>query len=236
MWINEKTLGEFTLHADIRYELWKEGKEAPGMLTDAYLASVGYQPITKVYPTYDPIIQYLVPQPSVLVDGVWTKNFNVQALDPAIVANNCQGLTTISTEATAILQSAGLYNLEKIKANFIRQIDTDTDNLIRLVIGERGGEYERAEKESLNYKLEGYTGSVPSSVSAWTAAKGWTDKEAADDIIAAATNWRNLQASLRSERLLCKEQGRASADAAALDAVKARWSAFLIATHGQLSA
>ena len=227
MWINEKTLGEFTLHADIRYELWKEGKEAPAMLTDSYLEGVGYQPITKIYPTYDPIIQYLVPQPSVLVDGVWTKNFNVQALDPAIVANNCQGLFTISPAATAILQSAGLYNLEKIKAAFIRQIDLDTDNLIRLAVGERVGEYERAEKEALNYKVEGYAGLVPSSVSAWATAKGWTAQEAADDIIAAAINWRNLQASLRAERLLCKEQGRISADAAALDVVKARWSAFL---------
>lgn len=88
MWINTTTLGEFNLHADIRYELWKEGKEAPGVLTDEYLASAGYQVLTPVYPTYDQITQYLAPRTGALINGVWEKHFDVLALDAAIVANN----------------------------------------------------------------------------------------------------------------------------------------------------
>lgn len=108
MWINTTTLGEFVLHADIRYELWKSNTEAPGVLTDEYLASVGYQVLTPVYPAYDPITQGLSPRPGALVNGVWEKHYTVIALDPAIVANNSQTLTELTPEITAILQAAGL--------------------------------------------------------------------------------------------------------------------------------
>lgn len=126
MWINTTTLGEFTLHADIRYELWKAGKEAPGVLTDEYLASVGYQVLMPVRPAYDPITQYLAPRTGALVNGVWTKNYDVLALDPAIVANNCQQLTSLTPEITAILQGAGL--LAPIQARMVVNLQTSIVN------------------------------------------------------------------------------------------------------------
>lgn len=98
MWINKETLGEFTLHADIRYELWKQGKEAPGVLTDEYLAANGYPVLVPIRPEYDPITHYLAPRTGTLVNGVWEKHYDVIPLDPAIVANN---LSIIEAQARA---------------------------------------------------------------------------------------------------------------------------------------
>ena len=137
--------------------------------------------------------------------------------------------------------SAGVFTLKSIpvaaeaRAAFILQIDADTDSLIRSVIGERGSEYELAEKEAAAFKAAGYPVTVPSSVSAWATAKGWTAKAAADSIIATAANWRSAQSTLRAERLLRKEQARTAVDAAALDVVMAQWAAFLAALKAQLT-
>lgn len=121
------------------------------------------------------------------------------------------------------------------KAASILQIDIDTDSLIRSVIGERGSEYELAEKEAAAFKSAGYPVTVPSSVIAWATAKGWTAKAAADSIIAKAMNWRSAQSALRAERLLRKEQARTAVDATALDVVMAQWAAFLAALKAQLT-
>lgn len=121
------------------------------------------------------------------------------------------------------------------KAVLIKQIDADTDALVQAVIGNRTSEYELAEKEANDYKTAGYPASpVPGSVSAWAAAKGWTNTQAADDIIATATGWRTAQASIRANRLLHKENARNAADVTALDTVKSSWSAFLTTIKGQL--
>jgi len=114
MWINTTTLGEFVLHADIRHELWKSGKEAPGVLTNEYLASVGYAVLTPEKPDYDSTAEYLSPRGSSLVNEVWVKQYDVKCLDPVIVANRCFGSSLISPKAAAILQAAGLYDVEKV--------------------------------------------------------------------------------------------------------------------------
>lgn len=88
MWINEQTKGVFVLHTDIRYELWKSRQEAPGILTDEYLATVGYAVVTQVPVPFDWITQKLVAQAPVEGDTGWTMGFDVVALDPAIVINN----------------------------------------------------------------------------------------------------------------------------------------------------
>lgn len=107
MWINEQTKGTFVLHTDIRYELWKSQIEAPGVLTDEYLDSVGYKLVTQVRPTFNPITHEAKPNTPVLENGVWVQYFAVEPLDPAIVANNCYSLTSLTPEVTAILDAAG---------------------------------------------------------------------------------------------------------------------------------
>jgi hypothetical protein len=88
MWINEQTQGVFTLHTDIRYECWKEGKQLPGILTDEILAENGYALVTQVPVPFDWITEKLVARPPVKGDTGWTQTFDVVPLEAAIIANN----------------------------------------------------------------------------------------------------------------------------------------------------
>jgi hypothetical protein len=121
-------------------------------------------------------------------------------------------------------------------AALIKQIDADVDAINLAVIGSRAQEYELAERHGLAYKDAGYTGTVPSSVSSWATAKGWTATQAADDIIATASQWRTAQAAIRAQRLLRKEQVRAATDSAGITAAMAAWAGFVVAIRGQLGA
>ncbi len=103
MWINVNTAGTFTLHADIRFECWKQGIELPGILTDDVLATVGYKPVTQVIPDYNPITQGLSALPPVSNEGVWEQHFNVIELDPTVAANN---QAMIDAQARAVWQNA----------------------------------------------------------------------------------------------------------------------------------
>lgn len=88
MWINEKTLGIFTLHTDIRYECWKDGKELPAILDNAILSNLGYSVVTPVSTEHDPITQGLQARSPRKTDSGWVQEFDVIELDPAIIANN----------------------------------------------------------------------------------------------------------------------------------------------------
>jgi hypothetical protein len=123
MWINTTTRGEFVLHSDIRHELWKSDIEAPGVLTDEYLDSVGYARLVQVVPDHDEITQGLTPRPGELVNGVWEKHYDVEALDPAIMWNKWDKVSAMSPENIAIMQAAGIYQLEIVKMEVRRHRD-----------------------------------------------------------------------------------------------------------------
>lgn len=66
-------------------------------------------------------------------------------------------------------------------------------------------EYKRAEEAARIFKSAGYPSSdVPSAVSSWAAAKGWTPQAAADDIIAQADYWYGAIDQIREIRLAGK--------------------------------
>ena len=75
-------------------------------------------------------------------------------------------------------------------------------------------EYKRAEEAARGFKTAGYPASdVPSAVSSWASAKGWTDQQAADDIIATADYWYGAIDQIREIRLA----GKAAVQAATAD-------------------
>lgn len=89
MYINENTRGTFILHADIRYECWKDGKELPGILTDEILAENGYHLVKSIPIEYDPITQKLVPLEITKNElEVWEQRYRVDTLDTATILNN----------------------------------------------------------------------------------------------------------------------------------------------------
>lgn len=124
--------------------------------------------------------------------------------------------------------------LEDVKAKYLIQIDADTDAIYAAAIGNRGPEYTEAESAANAYKDAGYTGDVPSAVQSWATAKNWTAQQAADDILAAAAQLNTAKLAIRAERLLCKEQVRAAADAGAVKDVMTQWAGFVTVIRGQL--
>jgi len=98
MYINENTLGTFVLHADIRYEQWKEGNELPGVLTDTFLESIGYFVVRDSKPSYDPMTQTLIARSPIKKGGEWVQEFDIVELDPAIISNN-QNILEVNVRA-----------------------------------------------------------------------------------------------------------------------------------------
>jgi len=153
------------------------------------------------------------------------------------IHNSVTGEVTVievTPEEIAADQAMRLAAFPAEKTAFIAQIYADADALIRTVIGERGSQYESAEKQSAAYKAAGYTGTVPPKVQAWATAKGQTATWAADSQIAAAAAWRNAEDALYAKRLLLKETAKTAADGDALDAVKAQWVAFMVTLRTSL--
>jgi hypothetical protein len=114
MWINTNTLGVFNLHSDIRYECWKEKVELPGVLTDEVLAQYGYAVVERTQPVYDDITQGIRALTPVLADGVWAQQWEVYALDPAIVLNNQNALA--ARERSGKMQQLMLLDSKTIRA------------------------------------------------------------------------------------------------------------------------
>jgi len=140
------------------------------------------------------------------------------------------------TAANAIAQAAVFPNA---KAAFILQVKSEAGTLTQQVLQGLGSEYELAEEEATAFKVAGYPATIPLSVAdevASKAAKGITITAtvACNNILAAATGWRNAQAALRRNRLTVTSAASVVVDADALDAIKASWSEFITALRTTL--
>lgn len=116
----------------------------------------------------------------------------------------------------------------------ISKIDADTDAIYGAVLGNRAEEYTLAATDAQAYKAAGYGGAAPSSVQSWATARCWTATQAADDILATATEWRSAQAAIRAARLDRKEQVRTATDAAGVTMAMTEWAEFVAYMRGQL--
>ena len=170
-------------------------------------------------PFHNPLIQTRTDGDAVLVNGVWTQNW--------VIAD-------IPVAESAIILSAA-------KAAFILQVKSEAGQLTAQVLKGLESEYELAEKEATSYKAAGYPatpipGSVQSEINS-KAAKGVTITAtvACNNILTAATKWRNAQAELRDMRLKVTSSAEVASDATTLDAIKALWEAFMVALKLQLN-
>lgn len=122
------------------------------------------------------------------------------------------------------------------KKSLIIKFESDTDNLIREIVGERSNEYEIAEQEAIIFKQAGYPENhVPGSVSSDAIANGYSNIIACDLIITMATNWRMVQSSLRSNRLLSKANTKNALTNAELDTIESTWDGFLVYIKQQIT-
>ena len=85
-------------------------------------------------------------------------------------------------------------------------IDHAADTARRAVAGDplRAVEYDRARIEAEQFSAAGYLGTVPPMVAAW-AINGRTPQQAADSILAEATQYNSALVQLRTVRLNAKE-------------------------------
>jgi len=188
-------------------------KMLPAVLTADMLAELGADPVLPA------------PAPEVGPHEIAVRNGTVKdALGNWVYAWVVQAIPSDAVDAQFAANKAAL----------IKSIDTDADRIYADVIGYRASEYLQAEQDALAYKNAGYAGTVPTGVSTWAAATGWTAQQAADDILLTAANWRAAQAQIRGTRLAKKEQAKAATNDEELGAVTVSWSSFVTNIRTQL--
>lgn len=113
-------------------------------------------------------------------------------------------------------------SLNQVQVDVCIAIDAAADSVYVAIGGPSPGrlaEYQQASTDASAFKAAGYEGAVPVTVSCWTQANpGWTDQQAADDIIATAEKWITALQGIRSARLLGKYAVMQAATVAAAQA------------------
>ncbi len=103
--------------------------------------------------------------------------------------------------------------LASVIAKAVAEVDLFADKCRLAVVGDaaRIKEYERAQLHAEEYKAADWTmETVPSSVNSWATAKGWTPRQAAEDILAASARWYGALDGIRALRLKTKEDIKAA--------------------------
>lgn len=136
--------------------------------------------------------------------------------------------------AYLVLTAVPELTLEEQVSNALVEIDADTDAIYGAVLGNRGPEYLDAEFAAQAFKDAGYIGIVPEDVQSYATAMGWTEQQAADDILLTAANWRPAKHAIRANRLAAKEAVRDSLAISEVEAVLAWWAVFVAAIRAQL--
>lgn len=116
------------------------------------------------------------------------------------------------------------------QADALRQVDADTDAIYADVVGNRGAEYEAAERDARAWVDGGHVGTAPATVASWAAASGMAPEAAAADILAQAAAWRGAMEQIRGQRLGTKALVRSGQVALAL----AGWAAFVVTMRAAL--
>jgi hypothetical protein len=121
-----------------------------------------------------------------------------------------------------------------LRAALVTKIDADTDAIYAAAVGNRMPEYDRAASDAQAYKEAGYTGTVPTSVQTWASAKGWTTRQAADDVLRASSQLSAARDAIRTQRLNLKETAKQTTNVPALKNIEIAWDSFVINIRTQL--
>ncbi len=153
----------------------------------------------------------------------------------ALLAGEVSGkVISADADGKPILTDPPAPSLVDAIAALVKQVDADADAIYTAALGNRATEYAEAEAQAQMFKDSGYAGAVPAYVKAWADATAKTAQWAADDILSTAAAWRTAQTAIRANRLARKEAARKAGSVAEIGAVKAQWSAFVVAIKAQL--
>ena len=131
-------------------------------------------------------------------------------------------------------QQVTVIPLATLKKTLLTKIDADTDAIYNAVIGERANEYNDAAAQAKAFKDMMYVGTAGNKVVSWATAKGWTNTQAADDILAQAAQWRSAEDAVRSNRLARKEAARNATTGSSLITIEGDWVTFVNYIKGVL--
>ena len=138
-----------------------------------------------------------------------------------------------ATELTASLP-ADVTPMATLSAAAIAKTFTDTDAIYAAAVGNRSDEYKLAEQDALSFKVAGYAGICPASVSSWKPTSTLTNQQKADTIIAQAASLRSAITAMRIQRFASQDAMRNATTQSQLDTAVATWDAFIAATRAAL--
>lgn len=95
--------------------------------------------------------------------------------------------------------------------NFVAKVDSQVDEIYKLVIGNREPEYRQAELEALAFSSANFSGTAPPTVVAYALAENISNQTAAESILQKAAEWRLVSNEIRAARLSAKAKARAGA-------------------------
>ncbi|MBD8531584.1 MULTISPECIES: hypothetical protein [unclassified Massilia] len=136
--------------------------------------------------------------------------------------------------------------LAQIRAQAITAIDAAAESLRLAVVNRmtmQSEEYRRVEAQARAWREAGYPeeeggAGAPRGVAGWAMAKwrdGWTNRQAADDILATADGWMHILDEVRDLRLMNKEDVRHAAEGAEIAAITADMRIDMRAMAAQLN-
>jgi len=154
-------------------------------------APSGFAPVVPATPPDVTADQVLVELAPALVDGVWTQQWSIAALNPVDAQNHRQAMAAGIDAACAAITGRFL--------PFMR-------------------EYEAREAQAQAYKDAGYTGAVPARVAEFATPAGMAPAAATDLILSQANGLRAAEAALSGLRMRKYEVLGAASQAAAVAA------------------
>jgi hypothetical protein len=155
-----------------------------------------------------------------------------EASDAALIANAAAlGYANVEirsvTEAELAVLIEARVPLAELTTNAIARTYHDVDTLYAIAIGNRGPEYSQAETDARAYKAASYSGAVSPYISEWALAKGVTNQQSADSIIARADALQTAKLAMRNQRFASQKAMQDATDKAQLDAAVATWEFFI---------
>ncbi|SDP46059.1 hypothetical protein SAMN04488595_109200 [Ralstonia sp. 25mfcol4.1] len=167
-----------------------------------------------------------IPQPSIAISAAT----HAQLLEGQSVGK----IMAVTPDGKAVLIDRPAPSLGQVRVLLCASIDAAADAARLAVAGDplRAAEYQIAEAEAKAYRAAGYVGECPLSVKSWAEAKGWSSKQAADNIIAEANAWNAALYAIRDARLKAKEGVR---NALTADSATAIASAAIDGIHAKIA-
>lgn len=120
------------------------------------------------------------------------------------------------------------------KKYFLSKINSDDNRIYQDTVGNKSTEYETAEKAATAFKNNNFEGTAPEEVQSWADARMWTARQATEDILRQAAEWRYIANVIRRNRLKAKEDVKRASNVQEVETAMDVWNIFVNSIRNQL--